>query len=58
MANRYTDHLPGAIFIITRNTGEFFLRHILCKCNPSEQSTSPLHEIIEIPLLYPLATIF
>ena len=24
LANRYTYHLPGAIFIIKRNTGEFF----------------------------------
>ena len=31
MANRYTYHLPGAIFIIKRNTDEFFSRHILCK---------------------------
>ena len=31
LANRYTYHLPGAIFIIKRNTGEFFSRHILCK---------------------------
>ena len=31
MANRYTYHLPGAIFIIKRNTSEFFSRHILCK---------------------------
>ena len=41
MANRYTYHLPGAIFIITRNTGEFF--RVTFSVSETRQNKAPLH---------------